>query len=132
METSPSLSAALARRPLVGPRMVVPAALHRRRRLPTNCAIEPIFLVGAFLIAVAIFFPQSWSIRRSLGSSLGEALIVAAILGFTVDKYIKEFLVRTVSRELFKYLVGYKLPEPIQNRLRDLMGPRCVQILGCH
>ena len=54
-------------------------------------------------------------------------MIVAAILGITVDSYIKEFLVRRASANLFKYLVGYKLPEPIQNRLRDLMGTSFIR-----
>ena len=75
----------------------------------------------------AHYMPLPWALRRALTISIGEALFVAAILGFTVDKYIKEFLVREASKDLFKYLVGYKLPEGIQNRLRDLMGTSLIR-----
>ena len=90
-------------------------------------ALGLIALVGAVLIVVASLLPLTWLLRRALVFSFGEALLVAAILGFTVDKYIKGFLVRKASNELLKYLVGYKLPEPIQNRLRDLMGTPLIR-----
>src|SRR5690348_2466318 len=85
-----------------------------------------IALVGFVFIAAVSFLPPGW-LLRSLLQSIGEALIVAAILGITVDRYIKEFLVRKASANLFKYLVGYKLPEPIQNRLRDLMATSFIR-----
>jgi len=86
-----------------------------------------IALAGLCLIVGVNYLPSAWALRRSLGLAMGEALLVAALLGITVDRYIKEFLVRKASADLFKYLVGYKLPEEIQNRLRDLMGTSLIR-----
>src|SRR5690349_1760992 len=88
--------------------------------------------IGIFLGGVAIawtthYLPQQYEIRRSVLLSIGESLMVASILAVTVDLYIKKGLVRTVTKNLFQYLVGYKLPEPIQNRLRDLMGTSIIR-----
>src|SRR6266702_5683670 len=86
-----------------------------------------IALLGLAALIGAHYMPLLWALPRALAISIGEALFVAAILGFTVDKYIKEFLVREASKDIFKYLVGYKLPEGIQNRLRDLMGTSLIR-----
>jgi hypothetical protein len=84
-------------------------------------------LIGIGLVVATTFLPDTCLIWRALGLSVGEALIVAAILGITVDRYAKDFLVRKASTDLFKYLVGYKLPEALQNRLRDLMGTSLIR-----
>ena len=91
------------------------------------CILVLIALVGIGLILGVNYQPIAYVRSRAVELALGEALVVAAILGFTVDAYIKEFLVRKASVNLFKYLVGYKLPEPIQNRLRDLMGTSLIR-----
>lgn len=92
-----------------------------RRSLVAVGALGLVALIGGH------YMPPQWALGRDLAISIGESLFVAAILGFTVDKYIKEFLVREASKDLFKYLVGYKLPEEIQNRLRDLMGTSLIR-----
>lgn len=86
-----------------------------------------IALLGLAALIGAHYMPLAWALGRALAISIGEALLVAAILGLTVDKYIKEFLVREASKDIYKYLVGYKLPEGIQNRLRDLMGTSLIR-----
>jgi len=79
--------------------------------------------VGFAIVAAAThFLPDYAVLRRSLALALGEALIVASILGLTVDRYLKGYLLQTVSRDMYKYLVGYNLPEEIKERLQSLMG----------
>jgi hypothetical protein len=89
--------------------------------------LAAITIIGVAFIVAAHFLPPIWLLLRGLAQSVGEALIVAAILGFTVDRYMKDFLIREITKDLFKYLVGYKLPEAIQNRLRDLMGTPLIR-----
>jgi hypothetical protein len=59
--------------------------------------------------------------------SLSDALIIASILAFTVDVYLKERVLREVSTDVAKYLVGYRLPEEVQNRIRSLLQTRWIR-----
>ncbi|HBB93903.1 MAG TPA: hypothetical protein DC054_00810 [Blastocatellia bacterium] len=52
---------------------------------------------------------------------IGEALIIAGILGLTVDGYIKEHLLEEASRDIAKYVWGYRLPTEVRKRFEDLM-----------
>ncbi len=53
---------------------------------------------------------------------LGHAIVVAAILAATVDLYVKKLLLKEAASDIAKYLIGYKLPEELQDRIRELMG----------
>jgi hypothetical protein len=78
--------------------------------------------LGFAIVTGTHFLPDYAILRRSLALALGEALIVASILGLTVDRYLKGYLIRTASLDVYKYLVGYNLPEEIKERLQSLMG----------
>jgi hypothetical protein len=52
---------------------------------------------------------------------IGEALIIAGVLGLTVDAYIKEHLLEEASQDIAKYLYGYQLPPELQSTVKDLM-----------
>ena len=84
-------------------------------------------LFGLALIISAHYFPDVWVLRRLLAVSVGEALIVAAILGLTVDRYIKQYLIRKASQDVSKYLVGYNLPDEIKARIQALMGTALIR-----
>jgi len=79
-------------------------------------------VAGILLIITAYYLPDIWKLRRLLLEAIGEAFIVAAILGLTVDKYLKGDLVRRASQDVHKYLVGYNLPDEIKQRIQQLMG----------
>ncbi len=55
------------------------------------------------------------------GEGIGEALIIAGVLGLTVDSYIKEHLLEQASQDIAKYLYGYRLPTELQSTIKDLM-----------
>lgn len=57
---------------------------------------------------------------------IGEALIIAGVLGLTVDAYIKEHLLEAVSQDIAKYLYGYRLPAELQSTIKDLMCTKRV------
>jgi hypothetical protein len=59
--------------------------------------------------------------------ALGHAFIIAAILAATVDLYVKERVLREVSLDVSKYLVGYRLPEEVQDRIRALMQSKWIR-----
>jgi hypothetical protein len=82
---------------------------------------------GVLLITAVYFFPDQWILKRLLTLSIGEAFVVAAILGLTVDRYLKGDLIRKVSQDVYKYMVGYNLPAEIKGRLQALMGTALVR-----
>jgi hypothetical protein len=82
---------------------------------------------GLLLLIGAYFFPDHWKLRRLLLEAIGEAFIVAAILGLTVDKYLKGDLLQRASKDVHKYLVGYNLPDEIKQRIQELMGTALVR-----
>jgi hypothetical protein len=53
---------------------------------------------------------------------LGEALFISAFLAITVDQYIKRKMLREVSDDVAKYLIGWPLLPELQDRIRSLMG----------
>lgn len=63
-------------------------------------------------------FGERWG---HTAEGIGEALIIAGILGLTVDGYIKEHLLEDASRDIAKYVWGYRLPTELQNRFEALM-----------
>jgi hypothetical protein len=67
-----------------------------------------------FVVTPPIFSTEFWH-------SLADAFIVAAILAMTVDQYIKERILHEVTSDISKYLIGYRLPEQVQDRLRSIM-----------
>lgn len=50
-----------------------------------------------------------------------ESLLISGVLTVTVDSYIKEKTQRETARDIFHYLLGFKLPEKIQERLKDIV-----------
>jgi hypothetical protein len=65
--------------------------------------------------------------KYDLSRSLGHALVIAAILMVTVDRFVKERLLKEVSWDVTKYLVGYNLPGEIQDRIRQLMASKLIR-----
>lgn len=86
-----------------------------------------IFILGLGLIVIVRFLPEAWVLRRFLVTSVGETSIVATVLGLTVDRYLKGYLIRNASQDVYKYLVGYNLPDEIKARLQALVGLALVR-----
>lgn len=53
--------------------------------------------------------------------SLGEALLIATVLAATVDLYVKRRTYREISADVFKFLIGYGLPDEFKDRIRELV-----------
>lgn len=106
--------------------LLVIFAVIRYRKKPAVSFIYTVGLLiglGVALLLVHIpLLPNDDFLR-----ALGHAFIIAAILAITVDHYLKERVLREVSLDVSKYLVGYRLPEEIQNRIRELMQTKFIR-----
>src|ERR1700758_3064511 len=76
------------------------------------------------IIFVLIPFPY---LNLEFERALGHAFIIGAILAGTVDHYLKERVLREVTSDVAKYLVGYRLPEEVQGRIGELMHMRWIR-----
>src|SRR5215203_7463320 len=94
------------------------------RRIPRDrspvVGLTILALVGLALAALDwTEFGISWSHIRV---ALGESLIVAAALGFTVDFFYK----RALARDAFEASLGYLLPEELKPELRWIYAQQIV------
>jgi hypothetical protein len=69
-------------------------------------------------ILLAIYGAKRWG---HPAEAIGDALIIAGVLGLTVDGYVKAHLLEEASRDISQYLLGYHLPGEIQYTIKDLM-----------
>jgi hypothetical protein len=60
-------------------------------------------------------------LQSQFSESLGDALIIAGVLALTVDYYLKNRVLREVSSDVSKYLIGYQLPGEVQDRIKGLL-----------
>jgi hypothetical protein len=90
---------------------------------------HPFFIIILLLLAsgVSLLFFQVPYLEPAFVHSLGDALIIASILSLTVDLYVKERVLQEVSSDVSKYLIGYRLPEAVQDRIRALLQTRWIR-----
>jgi len=50
-----------------------------------------------------------------------EALFVAALLTLTVDPFVKARVAREVTKDIFYHVIGFRLPEEMQDRLQEYL-----------
>ncbi|HEX6503232.1 MAG TPA: hypothetical protein VF011_08280 [Terriglobales bacterium] len=66
-------------------------------------------------------------VNEHFSTSLGDAMMIAAMLGLTVDYFLKERVLREVSGDVSKYLIGYRLPAEVQDRIRWLLQTEWIR-----
>jgi hypothetical protein len=98
----------------------------RYRKKPTFSFFFIIILLA--VVGIALLFVHFPFLQNDeFPHSLGHAFIIAAFLAGTVDQFVKERVLREVTLDVSKYLVGYRLPEEIQNRIRELMQTKFIR-----
>jgi hypothetical protein len=81
------------------------------------------YVVCCLLLAVGALL--HWQ-GGDLAKGIGEATMISAILAATVDVFVKRRFLKEISWDVSKYLIGYSLPEEIQDRIRELMATRLM------
>jgi hypothetical protein len=81
-----------------------------------------LLFVGVMLLLVSIPY-----VNAEFSHALGHAFIIATILAATVDHYLKKRVLREVTSDISKYLVGYRLPTEVQGRIGDLMRIKWIR-----
>jgi hypothetical protein len=87
-----------------------------------------LFVLGVLLFVgtIMVLVPAP-SLNVEFQRALGHAFIIGAILAGTVDHYLKERVLREVTSDVAKYLIGYRLPEEVQGRIGELMHMKWIR-----
>lgn len=81
----------------------------------------------SFMLLIALGFGLIRYVDSEAVHSLGHALIIAGILGLTVDYYAKKHLIKEAARDIDKYLLGYALPTAMQDTIREVRDTKIVR-----
>lgn len=76
-------------------------------------------VVGIFLIVIGCLLLIF--IKAGVVWDFGIALLISGVLTVTVDPYIKGKTQRETARDIFHHMLGFKLPEKIQERLKQIV-----------
>jgi hypothetical protein len=76
-------------------------------------------IIGAVLVLVGAV-GLHWC-PSVLGQRLSEALFISGVLTIVVDPFLKKRLLHEASTDIFHHLIGFDLPLPIRDRLRDIV-----------
>jgi hypothetical protein len=87
----------------------------------------PATVIALFGVGLVLIFLPIPYLDQGFAHSLGDALIIASILAISVDFYLKDRVLREVSSDVSKYLVGYRLPGEVQDRIRSLLQTRWIK-----
>jgi hypothetical protein len=61
------------------------------------------------------------TLGEALREKLGDALLIAVVLATIVDRYLKLNLLKEVQRDALSFAAGHTLPDPIKNRITELI-----------
>lgn len=96
------------------------------KRLVEEIWVPAVLLALAAVGVLLVHAPVS-GVDFEFSKAVGHALIVAGILSVTVDVYVKRRLVREVSHDTFKYLIGLRLPEELQDKIQEIAETKLVR-----
>jgi hypothetical protein len=83
-------------------------------RLPPWAVLGIIFVIGLILIIVPAV--RAWTWDYGIIRDIGVALLTTAVLGFTVDRWLK----LEIAVDVFKAALGYVLPDEFREEVRRI------------
>jgi hypothetical protein len=92
-----------------------------RRWLSRNRSSLTFLLLTAAGLAFH-FYPEGWWLQTTI-HALSDALMVAGLLGLTVDRFLKHDLMRDVG----SIFIGWALPDEIRNYIREVSRTSLVR-----
>lgn len=101
--------------------LAVPASLCDTDTMPKTERLAAFsgIIFGISLVSVGMVGLR-WC-PNSLGQRLSEALFISGVLTTVVDPFLKRHLLHEASKDIFHHLIGFDLPLPIRERLRDIV-----------
>jgi hypothetical protein len=83
-------------------------------------------VISALGWGFVLFLSTPPFLNQEFTHSLADAFVIAAFLAATVDEYVKGRVLHDATADLSKYLIGYRLPEQLQDRIRTIMQTRWI------
>lgn len=79
------------------------------------------FALGVLVVGVVLVLNSHKHESLKPIESIGEALMIAAALAITVDKYLKRRLMKDLLKSALPFLIGHDLPGEAQERIREIL-----------
>lgn len=85
--------------------------------------VSIMFVVGVLLINETPIhhIPYIERVGHHFLEKLGDALVIAALLAYPVDQYLKSRLLREVSRDVLSFTAGHDVPGEMKNVITDIL-----------
>jgi hypothetical protein len=82
-----------------------------------------LMLVGLAIIGVAGAATElpTMPIRGRVLHTLSDALLIAVFLALTVDAYLKKWLLKEATLDIFQFMIGFQLPRGVTDRIKVLV-----------
>src|SRR5678815_1121976 len=87
-------------------------------------------LIFGGIAAASIDLHQFPKTERAI-HALADALIIAPLLAITVDTYLKKWLLKEASFDIFQFMLGYTLPRGVTDRLKSLVQATALLRRDC-
>jgi hypothetical protein len=94
------------------------ASSRRRGGLPARARLPMVVLLLSLGVGLFLIFFHA-PLLTEQAHNLGEALLIASLLGLTVDRYLKFVLVREVGNLAMQAIFGANAPQEYGERLAD-------------
>jgi hypothetical protein len=85
-------------------------------------------LLGLLLTATQL---HEMPIRERLLHTVGDALLVAVFLALTVDTYLKKWLLKEASLDIFQFMLGFQLPRGVTDRIKTIVSSAALIRRDC-
>jgi hypothetical protein len=96
-----------------------------RRARPTQLGRYVLLALVGFAGAGLIILADTWlpdGFWKSGSEHVGSAIIIAALLGLTIDWWLK----KQITEDVFEAAMGYELPEDLREEIRYVYGNRVL------
>jgi hypothetical protein len=83
----------------------------------------PVLALGG---ALHYLYPASWAVSELVRGGLSDAMMIAALLGMTVDRRAKDKLLSEVSADIWAHLMGRNLPVAVKGFIQGALDTTMV------
>lgn len=91
---------------------------------PSQLLLWVMTVIGFLLVATSQFITYEW--LKNLTTPVGQALFASGVVGWLVDRLVRERFLREVARNVYGYLLGPYFPLPAKEFINDFIKTELI------